>query len=201
MLVTWCFNLFILSNSLEISDSLLLVSSSTPPGLLLMFKSENILNLDSIVDDERLSEISFEKCLFMIDLSYSRSYQSKINQISLYFDISYLSFFSYDSNFKYRAEVHANQNSEFKSIETLLSHLNINEYTVLASSSSTDTKLAERFLKKNGCQVFFYSDQLSKAAADSIVLKVLKTQGVITLVLIDSSESLPIIEKSFKKRL
>ena len=183
-------------SSISLNDSQIFISDSTPVEIFQYFPVHLLINLDKIPLQSLPGLISELKFLFLIDLTFSSSYTEQLNFISSSINCAYLSLMDHSSSHKNRVKIHLSTANEFKLILSLFQSLKINSFTVLSSSSPADMSLAEKFEKVQGADVLFYSDQINSLAADSLVLKILKTKAVKFVLIIDSSPSFAIIEHS-----
>ena len=181
---------------LSLKDSVIFLSCLTPRELIPYVQEYKVLNLTDLSLDAILIEMSHIDFLFLIDFTFSTRKLQMINLVSLHFEAAYISIFEHEESFTNRIEIHHTLEDEFKSMISLTKHLQIDSYTILSSSSQEDLKLSEQFKNEKNSQILYYSDIITKEAADSIVLKYLKSKGLRFLIIIDTSPSLEVIESS-----
>jgi hypothetical protein len=165
-----------------------------------MLPRNRIINLSGSTLSDADEMVSSQNFLFLVDMTNSHSYISTITSLSQRHSSLYLSLESHESTFINRVEIHISPNSEFQALSSLLSTLKIDSYTILSSSSPKDSPLVDLFKSIKSSETFFYSDNITEAAAESLTLKLLKTRGVKNLIIIDSSPSLITIEKALKSK-
>ena len=185
---------------LRLEDSIILTSSFTPEPIKELCYGLNSLKLNNEALSSATSLMSNLDFLFLVDFTYSQSFNAVVNSISEYFKVPYLSMFKSNSTFHNRVELHIDIETEANSILSLVSALKLTSFTIVTSPLVRDLELASYLKAVTKNEFFAYSNNISNEFANNFVLKILKTSGVKTVILIDSSESFSKFEQALVKK-
>ena len=183
--------------SLTLNDGVLLYGSKTPKGLLSLFPAtQNAFDLGQTNVQQLTKALSDLEFTFLIDITNSLSSFIVLNELSEAFEVVYLTISRFDTLNRNRIQVHCSLEIEKLCLNTLLKYLGSGKSWLLSSSTKQDIILSSELVKTlHESEVITYSDTLEKSVGDNLI-KWIKTKGGKLIVLIDSSESLSVIEQS-----
>ena len=185
-----------LVSSLSLKDSVILTSSFTPEPLKQLCNELAMIKIDNESLTSSTALLSKLDFLFLVDFTYSQSFSSILNSISEHFQVPYLSIFESTTKANNRIEIHSDIKSEAEGIQSLISALKLTSFTIITSSNIRDLDLASYLKSGTKNEFFTYTNNISDEFANNFVLKILKSSGVNTVILIDSSESFSKFEQA-----
>lgn len=183
--------------SLTLNDGILLYGSKTPEGLLSLFPAtQNSFNLDGKNIQSLIKALSDLEFMFLIDITNSLNNFIVLNELSDAFQVVYLTISRYDIANSNRIQVHCSSEVEKLCLNTLLNYLNLGKAWLLSSAAKQNINLAYDLKNVlNESEVLTYSDSIKESVANNLI-KDVKSNGGNLIVIIDSSDSLPLIEQS-----
>ena len=186
-------------------DSILICHSlNTPVKLFNMFAGYPLnLNLSSNSVDNSIQMIDYISII--IDITKDLSLYSKLDELSQQFKAFYITITppSGQTSSSLRFHLHPGLNKIENAINILLDYLKWQEFSIFASNQEKDQFLASnihstynRIIKS----FIIYEDDLNDFKSDEIVRKLIKTEGVKNLLIIDDGNSLSSFQKSLTFR-
>ena len=186
-------------------DSILVCYSEKTSKILLDLFSDypKTLNLSSKSTESQALTIDY--IYILIDITKDFSFYTKLDQLSQQFNAFYITITppSGQTSSSLRYHLHPGLDQLKSAISRFLDYLNWEEFSIFGSNQLNDQLLAFD-LHSNYNQLIksfrVYEDDITDKKSDEIVRKLIKTQGVKNLIVIDDGDSLISFQKSLKFR-
>ncbi|OMJ81106.1 hypothetical protein SteCoe_18519 [Stentor coeruleus] len=189
---------------ISIEDGIILISTKTPYEMRSQFSNAGlILDITLKSFDEIYTSLANEDYLFIVDVTWDKSYLGILNSLSMSLGIVYLTSSSEMTKFPFRVPLLNMETEEAQSLLAFIKYLKIENFVILSSSIQRDQTVSDLLTRetlKNSYSHITYSDELTQSVAENIIGSMIKAKGIKNVVIIDSSDSLQIIEKAIQSK-
>lgn len=153
--------------------------------------------------DEIYSNLISEEYLFIIDVTWDKSYLGLINSLSMSLGIVFLTTSSETAKFLLRLNLLNTEIEEAQCLLAFIIYLGVENYVLLSSSNQRNQTIADLLGRENRENVYThitYSEKLTQSVAENIVGRMIKAKGVKALIILDNSDSLQTIENAIQAK-
>ena len=178
-------------------DTVVLYSSITPDIVLSQLGDTQTINICNQTQESLFNALAGLDFLFLIDFTYSKSYTPLISSVSDWLNTAFLSPYSSEISNKHKCSIHLSVTDQVQSILSLINLLSISKYIILSSASYYDLQIANELRITDESRVYHsisYQENADIFIAENIVSRMIKAKGIKSLIIIDHSESLNVIE-------
>ncbi|OMJ65141.1 hypothetical protein SteCoe_39112 [Stentor coeruleus] len=187
-----------------IEDGTIFISNKTPDQIIILFSNaSSIINISSMSIDEIFLSFKLQEFMFIVDVTWTKSYLDLINSLSEVFEVAYFTLSPELTKFMTRYPLHNTEKSEAQSLSSLISFLDVKKYVLLTSTIHIDLDVADFLIditKERLHSHITYPEGIQQVTAENIIGKMIKSKGIKTLVIIDSTNALKIIEKAMESK-
>ncbi|OMJ70464.1 hypothetical protein SteCoe_31560 [Stentor coeruleus] len=191
---------FFIAAGVGVEEGIVFISNETPDQVKKLYSDAGLLiDVSFKTFDEIYSTLEMQNHLFMVDVTWTKSYLGLLNSLSESFGMAYFTSSVEITKFSSRFSLHNTEEDEAYSISSLLSYLGVENYVLLSSANQKDQK-SSKFLSDITHRIIYshitYPEELPLSVAEDIIGKMIKAKGIKALVIIDSTNSLTTIEQA-----
>ncbi|OMJ70463.1 hypothetical protein SteCoe_31559 [Stentor coeruleus] len=187
-----------------IEDGAIFISNKTPNQIKTLFSNaSSIIDVSSVSVNEIFSSFELHACIFIVDVTWTKSYLGLINSLSETFEVAYFTLSTESTKFMARYPLHNTKKCEAQSLSSLITFLAVEEYVLLSSTVHEDLSVADYLIDIMQEKIhshITYPEGVQQVIADNIIGKMIKSKGIKALVIIDSTDALKTIEKAMESK-